>query len=224
MDIKETIKKMSLEEKCSLLSGLDFWQTNKLPQYDIKSMFLSDGPSGVRKQAAAADHLGLNQSLHATCFPSSGTIANSWNPEIAKEVGKKLGAEALFQNVNILLAPGMNIKRNPRCGRNFEYYSEDPYLAGKMASGFIRGVQENGISACVKHFACNNQESQRLVMDTIVDERTLREIYLTGFEIVVKEAKPLTLMTSYNLINGIYANENHHLLRDILRNDWDIKE
>ena len=216
----DLIAKLTLEEKCSILSGMDFWQTQNLPTIDLPSAFLSDGPSGLRKQAKEADHLGLNPSIPAVCMPSAATIANSWNPELAYLAGKTIGEEACEAEVSMLLGPGVNIKRNPRCGRNFEYYSEDPYLAGKMASGYIRGVQSNGISACIKHFAANNQEIRRMTSDSIVDERALREIYLTAFEIAVKESNPRAVMTSYNKLNGVYANENHHLLRDILRGEW----
>ena len=216
----ELIKKMTLEEKASLTSGKNFWETMNIPHLGIKSMFLSDGPHGIRKQAAAADHLGLNKSLPATCFPTSATIANSFNVELAEKVGKALGEEALALDVNVVLGPGLNIKRNPRCGRNFEYYSEDPYLAGKIAASYVKGIQSNGIASCIKHYACNNQEERRLTSNSVLDERTLREIYTTAFEIVIKEAKPLCVMSSYNLVNDVYANENIHLLKEILRNDF----
>ncbi|MEG6533380.1 glycoside hydrolase family 3 C-terminal domain-containing protein [Caldibacillus thermoamylovorans] len=220
MKYKDIIQEMTLEEKASLMSGKDFWQSQNIDRLGIPSMFLSDGPHGVRKQAAAADHLGLNESIPATCFPTAATVANSWNVELVENMGKYLGKEAVAQKVNVLLGPGINMKRNPLCGRNFEYYSEDPYLAGKMAAGLIRGIQLNGISACVKHFAVNNQEERRMVIDTIVDERTLREIYLTAFEIAVKEGKTKTVMSSYNMLNGTHTNENIHLMRDILRDEW----
>ena len=216
----ELIKKMTLEEKASLTSGKNFWETMNIPHLGIKSMFLSDGPHGIRKQAAAADHLGLNKSLPATCFPTSATIANSFNVELAEKVGKALGEEALALDVNVVLGPGLNIKRNPRCGRNFEYYSEDPYLAGKIAASYVKGIQSNGIASCIKHYACNNQEERRLTSNSVLDERTLREIYTTAFEIVIKEAKPLCVMSSYNLVNDVYANENIHLLKEILRDDF----
>ena len=220
MKYTEIIEKMTLEEKASLTSGKDFWQTEAVKRLNIPSIFLSDGPHGIRKQAAAADHLGLNASIPATCFPTAVTMANSWNLELGEEMGKALGEEARTQKVNILLGPGMNIKRDPRCGRNFEYFSEDPYLAGKMAAAYVRGIQSEGVSACIKHFACNNQETRRMVYDSIVDERALREIYLTGFEIAVKEGKPMSIMTSYNRLNGDYTNENYHLLKEILRDEW----
>ena len=222
MKYKELIDKLTLEEKVALTSGKDFWQTVGIDRDDVKipSIFLSDGPHGIRKQAAAADHLGLNPSIPSTCFPTAATMANSWNPELGEEMGKMLGEEAVDEKVNILLGPGTNLKRNPRCGRNFEYFSEDPLLAGKMASAYIRGIQSNGISACVKHFALNNQEERRMVIDTITDERTMRELYLTPFEIAVKEGKPLSIMSSYNMVNGTHVNENLHLMRDILRDEW----
>ena len=217
---QDIIDKLTLKEKASLISGKDFWQAQNIDRLGIKSAFLSDGPHGVRRQAAAADHLGLNASIPATCYPTAATMANSWDPALGEGLGQRLGQEAAVQKVNILLGPGLNIKRNPLCGRNFEYFSEDPYLAGKMAAGYVRGIQSNGISACIKHFACNNQEENRMTLDSVLDERTLREIYLTGFEIAVKEGHPKSVMSSYNLVNGTYANENKHLLVDILRKEW----
>lgn len=223
MKYKEIIDKMTLQQKAALMSGKDFWQSYDIPELGINSMFLADGPHGIRKQAAAADHLGLNASIPATCFPTAATMANTWNTELGEEMGKFLGEEAAAENVNVLLGPGMNIKRNPRCGRNFEYFSEDPYLAGKMAGSYVKGIQSNGVSACLKHFALNNQEERRMSMDTVVDERTMREIYLTAFEIAVKDAKPWTIMSSYNMVNGTHVNENFHLMRDILRDEWGYK-
>ena len=220
MKHKDIIDKMKLEEKAALLSGKGEWQTWDFERLGIPSMFCSDGPHGIRRQAGAGDHLGLNPSLPATCFPTAATVANSWNPELGEEIGKALGEEASVQGVNVVLGPGLNIKRSPLCGRNFEYFSEDPYLAGKMAAGYIRGIQSQGVYACPKHFAVNSQELRRMAMNAVVDERTLREIYLTGFEIAVKEGGAKAIMTSYNQVNGTYANENTHLLRDILRNEW----
>ena len=216
----DIIKTLDLEQKCALLSGETVFTTRALPGKGIPAITLSDGPNGVRKQAGAADHLGLNPSVPATCFPTSATVANSWDPALGQAVGRAMGEEAAAQGVSVLLGPGLNIKRSPLCGRNFEYFSEDPYLAGKMAAAYVRGIQENGIAACPKHFAANSQELRRMASDSILDERTLREIYLTGFEMVVKEAKPKTIMSAYNLVNGTYANENAHLLQDILRKDW----
>lgn len=220
MKYKELIDRMTLEEKASLMSGKDFWQSMDLPSYDIPKMFLADGPHGIRKQAAAADHLGLNASFPATSFPTAATMANSFDDSLGEEMARALGEEAVTQKVNVLLGPGTNMKRNPMCGRNFEYFSEDPYLAGKMAAAYIRGIQSNGISACVKHFAVNNQELNRMIIDAIVDERSLREIYLTAFEIAVKEGGTHSIMSSYNMVNGTFANENTHLLQDILRKEW----
>ncbi|MFC6333388.1 beta-glucosidase [Paenibacillus septentrionalis] len=220
MKYRDLIKHMTLEEKASLMSGKDFWQTQEIERLGVKSIFLADGPHGIRKQAAAADHLGLNPSIPATCFPTAATVANSWNVELGEKIGHYLGKEAVSQKLNVLLGPGINMKRDPLCGRNFEYFSEDPYLAGKLAAGYIKGIQEHGISACVKHFAANNQEERRMSIDTIVDERTLREIYLTAFEIAITESKPLTVMSSYNKVNGAYTNENLHLMQDILREEW----
>ena len=220
MDKQKIISEMSVRQKADLLTGKDFWQTKDYPELGVPSLFLSDGPHGIRKQAAAADHLGLNASVPATCFPTAATMANSWNEELGELMGEALGEEAASQNVNVLLGPGTNMKRNPRCGRNFEYFSEDPYLAGKMAASYIRGIQSKGTSACVKHFAANDQEERRMVTDSVIDERTLREIYLTAFEIAVKEGKTQTIMSSYNMINGAFADENQHLIRDILRGEW----
>ncbi|MFA9462963.1 MAG: glycoside hydrolase family 3 C-terminal domain-containing protein [Velocimicrobium sp.] len=216
----ELIGKMTLEEKASLLSGKDMWETKTIKRLSVPSVVLSDGPHGVRRQMGAGDHLGLNESLPATCFPTAATVANSWDEKLGEAVGACIGEEALVQNVGVLLGPGMNMKRSPLCGRNFEYFSEDPYLCGKMAASYVRGIQKNGISACPKHFAVNNQELRRMSSDSILDERTLREIYLTAFEIVVKEAKPRSIMSSYNQVNGVYASENEKLLQDILVDEW----
>ncbi len=220
MKYSDLIAKLNHRQKADLLTGKDFWTTLAIPEIGLPAASLSDGPSGVRKQAAASDHLGLNPSLNATCLPSAATVANSWNPEVAERAGTLLGKEAVSQGVNMLLGPGTNMKRNPLCGRNFEYYAEDPYLAGKMAAGCIRGIQKSGIYACVKHFAANNQEVRRMVSDSIIDERALREIYLTAFEIAIKEGGSKAIMSSYNKLNGTYTNENHHLLKEILRDEW----
>ena len=220
MKHEDIIGKLSLEEKCALLQGGTTFGSWGIERAGIPTIEFSDGPNGVRHQAGAADHLGLNGSEPATCFPTAVTVANSWDPELGERVGAAMGQEAASQGVDVLLGPGLCIKRNPLCGRNFEYFSEDPYLAGKMAAGYVRGIQSNGIAACPKHFAVNSQETRRQASDSILDERTLREIYLTAFEIVVREAQPKTIMSSYNLINGTYANENAHLLDDILRKEW----
>ena len=216
----EIIAKLNLEQKCALLSGAGTFTTRGCPKAGVPSITLSDGPNGVRKQAGAADHLGLNPSVPATCFPTAATVACSWDPALGEEIGRAMGEEAAAQEVAVLLGPGLNTKRSPLCGRNFEYFSEDPYLSGKMAAAYVRGIQSEGIAACPKHFAVNSQELRRMASDSVLDERTLRELYLTGFEIVVKEAAPKTIMSSYNLVNGTYANENAHLLQDILRRDW----
>ena len=220
MKQRKLVEKMTIEEKAAILSGKTVWQTREIDRLSIPSIFLSDGPHGIRKQAGAGDHLGLNASLNATCFPTAATIANSWNQDLGEEIGQALGEEAASMDVNILLGPGLNIKRSPLCGRNFEYFSEDPYLSGKMAASYIRGIQSKGVYACPKHLAVNSQELRRMAMDAVVDERTLREIYLTGFEIAVKEGHAKAIMSSYNQINGIYANEDKHLLTDILRKEW----
>lgn len=216
----DLLEKMTIEEKAAILSGKTVWETRNVDRLGIPSIFCSDGPHGIRKQAGEGDHLGLNESIPATCFPTAATIANSWDESLGEEIGKALGEEANVQNVNVLLGPGLNIKRSPLCGRNFEYFSEDPYLAGKMAASYVRGIQSQGVSACPKHFAVNSQELRRMATDSVVDERTLREIYLTGFEIAVKEGHAKAIMSSYNQVNGEYANENKHLLQDILRDDW----
>ena len=220
METQNIIKEITLEQKCALLSGAETFKTRALPQHGIPQIWLSDGPHGLRKQAGESDHLGLNPSAPATCFPTASAVANSWDTALGEKIGAALGEEAAAQEVSVLLGPGLNMKRNPLCGRSFEYFSEDPYLAGKLAAGYIRGIQSKGVAACPKHFAANSQETRRMASDSIVDERTLREIYLTGFEIAVKEGHPRSIMSAYNLINGEYANENKHLLVDILRKEW----
>ena len=214
------LEKLTLEEKCALLSGAETFKTRGMPKHGIPQIWLSDGPHGLRKQAGESDHLGLNPSVPATCFPTASAVANSWDAALGEEIGAALGEEAAAQEVSVLLGPGLNMKRNPLCGRSFEYFSEDPYLTGKLAAGYIRGIQSKGVAACPKHFAVNSQETRRMASDSVVDERTLREIYLTGFEIAVKEGHPRSIMSSYNLVNGTYANENKHLLMDILRGEW----
>lgn len=220
MKVESYIEKMSLEEKAAMLQGWTTWTTFENPRLQIPAIFLSDGPHGLRKQAGAGDHLGLNESVPSTCFPTAAGMANTWDEALGEELGRALGKEAAANDVNVVLGPGLNIKRSPLCGRNFEYFSEDPYLAGKMAAAYIRGIQENGVVACPKHFAVNSQEMRRMAMDSVVDERTLREIYLTGFEIAVKEGNAKAIMSSYNRVNGTYANENSHLLTEILRDEW----
>ena len=211
---------MTNEEKASLLSGGDVWNTRKVKRLGIPSISMADGPTGIRKQAVSSDHLGLHPSIPSTCFPTAATVANSWDVELAKELGNYLGGEAASLGVDVVLGPGLNIKRSPLCGRNFEYFSEDPYLSGKLAASYCKGLNTAGVTGCVKHFVANEQELRRMSNDSVVDMRALREIYLTGFEIAVKEGKPLSLMTAYNKVNGTYANENKFLLQDILRDEW----
>ena len=220
-EMSETcIGRLGLLEKAALLSGGGAWKSRALPRRGLPALFFSDGPHGLRKQEGVGDHLGLNASLPATCFPTAATVANSWDTALAEEVGEALGSEARSQGVDILLGPGLNIKRSPLCGRNFEYFSEDPYLSGKLAAAYVRGIQRGGALACVKHYAVNSQEFRRMILNAEVDERALREIYLTGFEIAVKEGKPGALMTSYNQVNGLQSNENPQLMLDILRKEW----
>lgn len=219
-DLAGDIASLSLLEKAALLSGENIWQTRAIPRLGLRSIFLSDGPHGLRKQIGPSDHLGLNGSQPSTCFPTAATIANAWDPSLGERIGAALGREASHIGVDVVLGPGLNIKRSPLGGRNFEYFSEDPYLAGKVAAAYVRGIQSTGVSACPKHFAVNSQETLRMVSNSVVDEATLREIYLTAFEIVVRESNPLTIMTSYNLLCGTYTNESAHLLQEILRDEW----
>ena len=219
MNVQELISKLTLEEKAALLQGKTVWTTWDIPRLGLPSMTMADGPHGLRR-AKSDKQLTIKTSIPATCFPTAAAMANSWDEELAEEMGKALGLEAAALGVHVLLGPGLNIKRSPLCGRNFEYYSEDPYLAGKMAAAGIRGIQSQGVAACAKHFAVNSQELKRMSVDSVVDERTLREIYLTGFEIAVKEGTPKAIMSSYNPVNGTYANENPLLLQQILRREW----
>jgi len=220
MKYAEIIKKMSLTEKASLMSGANYWNTEKIDRLSVPSIMMTDGPHGLRKQGGKADHLGLHKSLPATCFPTAATLANSWDKELIREIGEKLGKEAASENVNVLLGPGLNIKRNPLCGRNFEYFSEDPYLSGVLATEMVKGIESNGVGACPKHFAVNSQEHMRMTVDEVVDERSLRELYLEGFRRVIEETKPKTIMTSYNKLNGTYTNEHPELLTEILYDEW----
>lgn len=218
---ESVIRQMTLEEKALMMSGKNTWQSVDYPQYGIPSLMMSDGPHGMRTQNPdAGDHLGIGSSMPATCFPTAAAVANSWDESLGEELGKALAQEAAAMGVHVILGPGLNVKRSPLCGRNFEYFSEDPYLAGKMAAAYVRGIQSMGVAACPKHFAVNSQELRRMTSNSVLDERTLREIYLTGFEIAVKEGKPAAIMSSYNEINGVYANENKYLLQDILREEW----
>lgn len=219
-DIKAIVSQLTLEEKASLCSGFDFWHTKGIERLGIPSLLVTDGPHGLRKQLEGADHLGLFNSVPATCFPSAVGLASTWNKELIQKVGIALGEECQAENVAVLLGPGANIKRSPLCGRNFEYFSEDPYLSSEMAANHIKGVQSQGVGTSLKHFAANNQEHRRMSTDAIVDERTLREIYLASFEDAVKQAQPWTVMAAYNKVNGKYASENDYLLNDILKDEW----
>lgn len=221
MKYKNIINKMTLEEKASLCVGKDYWNSENIERLDIPSIKMSDGPHGLRVQKENGDNLGVNKSEVAICFPSSATIANSWDKNVAYKFGKTLGEEAKSENVNIVLGPGVNIKRSPLGGRNFEYFSEDPYLTGIMATQYVKGLQSNNVGACVKHFAVNNQENRRRTVNVVVDERTLREIYLKAFEMIVKEANPWSVMSAYNKLNGKYCTENEVLL-NILKKEWNF--
>ena len=220
MDIETILQQMTLEDKIALCSGENFWETKKYEQYGIPSLFMCDGPHGLRKQENAADMLGVNESRKATCFPAEVTTAGSWDPELLTAIGSAIGQEAREQGVGLVLGPGVNLKRNPLCGRNFEYFSEDPYLAGKLAAGFIRGAEAQGIGTSLKHFAANSQELSRFTSDSVLDERTLRELYMTAFEIAVKECHPSTLMCAYPKLNDVHCSDSKALLTDILRTEW----
>ena len=220
MNIEKILQQMTLEDKIALCSGANFWKTKKYEKYGIPSLFMCDGPHGLRKQEDAADMLGLNNSRPATCFPAEVTTAGSWDPDLLSEIGAAIGEEARDQGVGLVLGPGANLKRNPLCGRNFEYFSEDPYLAGKLAAGFIRGVEAQGVGTSLKHFAANSQEHRRFTSNSILDDRTLRELYLTAFEIAVKEGKPSTVMCAYPKLNGVHCSDSKILLTDILRAEW----
>lgn len=220
MDVETILQAMTLEDKIALCSGADFWTTKAFEKYGIPALFMCDGPHGLRRQEKDADMLGVNDSRPATCFPPAVTMAGSWDPELLEEIGAAIGREANEQGVGLVLGPGANLKRNPLCGRNFEYYSEDPYLAGKLAAGFIRGVEGQGVGACLKHFAANSQEKSRFTSDSVMDERTLREMYLPAFEIAVREGKPAAVMCAYPRLNGIHCSDNRQLLTDILREAW----
>lgn len=214
---------MTLEEKIAFCSGASFWETKAFPRHGIPSLFMCDGPHGLRKQTSSNDHLGpigLNANITATCFPTASAASASWDTELLQEMGEAIAIEALREKVNIVLGPGVNMKRNPLCGRNFEYYSEDPFLSGKLAAAWIKGVQSKGVGVSLKHFAANNQESKRMSSDSLVDERTLLEYYLPAFEIAVKESEPTTVMCAYNKLNGVYCSDNKKLLTDILRDEW----
>ena len=218
--IRSLVKKLTLEEKVSLCSGSDFWHTEEIKRLDIPSVMMSDGPNGVRKQDPDADVRATNANIKAVCFPAGVNLAASFDTDVVQRVGEAIGEECRSEGIATILAPGNNIKRSPLCGRNFEYYSEDPYLSGKTAAAYINGVQSKGVGTSLKHFCANNQEYRRNCYDSRIDERTLREIYLKSFEIAVKESKPWTVMCAYNLVNGIQMSENKRLLTDILRDEW----
>ncbi|AWB86056.1 glycoside hydrolase family 3 C-terminal domain-containing protein [Mycetocola zhujimingii] len=216
----DDLSDLTLEEKASLTSGADFWRTKAVDRAGVPSVMLTDGPHGLRKQAGDTDHLGLAASVPATCFPPAVGLGASWDVDAAERVGEALGVESAIEDVAVLLGPGINIKRSPLCGRNFEYFSEDPIVSGVMASALVRGIQSQGVGASLKHFAANNQETDRLRVSSDVDPRPLREIYLRGFERVVREAQPWTVMCSYNRINGVYTSEDPWLLTTVLRDEW----
>ncbi len=214
------INSMTTKQRTEILSGANFWQTKPIDELDIPSIFLTDGPHGVRKQKENLDVGMLNNSFESTAFPTLSCVVSSWDEELINRMGEAIGKEANEENVDVLLGPGLNIKRMPTCGRNFEYLSEDPYLSGKMAASYVRGVQSTGVSACLKHFVCSNMEQDRMIQDVLVDERALREIYLKGFEIAIKEASPVAVMSAYNKLNGHYCSEHSELLTSILRREW----
>lgn len=220
MDIKELISKMTLEEKAGLCSGLDFWHTKPVERLGVPSVMVSDGPHGLRKQDTAGDHLGINDSIKAVCMPAACATAASFDRELIAHMGEAIGDSCQHEELAVVLGPAVNIKRSPLCGRNFEYFSEDPYLAGEMSASYINGVQSRNVGTSIKHFAANNQEHRRMSSSSNVDERTLREIYFPAFEISVKKAQPWTVMCSYNRLNGTYASEHPWLLTDVLRGEW----
>lgn len=219
-EVKEILSKLTLEEKAGLCSGSDFWHLKSVERLGLSKIMVTDGPHGLRKQYGASDHVGLQNSVPATCFPTAVTTASSWNPKLMYEMGEALGEECIQENVSVILGPGANIKRSPLCGRNFEYISEDPFHTGTMAASLINGVQSKGIGTSLKHFALNNQEERRMTIDAVADERAKREIYLAGFEKAVKEAQPWTVMCSYNKVDGTYLSDNKKLLTDILKEEW----
>lgn len=219
--IETLLKELTLEEKASLCSGKDFWNTKAVERLGLPSWTMTDGPHGLRKQIGGG--VGLTNSVPATCFPSGVGLASTWNRDLVEEVGRALGRESKASQVGVILGPAVNIKRSPLCGRNFEYFSEDPFVAGEIAKHHIRGVQSEGVGTSLKHFAVNNQEKLRMTIDARVDERTLREIYLPAFETAVVGAQPWTVMCSYNRINGTYAAENHWLLTEVLKKEWGHK-
>jgi beta-glucosidase len=220
MNTKEILDQLTLEEKAALCSGRDFWKTKAIKRLGIGSVMMCDGPHGLRKQEGEGDHLGINESIPTVCYPSASALASSFDRDVMKKLGQALGRECQAEHVGMLLGPGMNIKRSPLCGRNFEYFSEDPLVAGEMGAAYIEALQAEGVAACVKHFACNNQESMRMTGNSLVDERTLHEIYLPAFENAVKKGRTRSIMAAYNAVNGTFCSENKTLLKDILRDEW----
>ncbi len=220
MNVQDILKQMTLEEKAAFCSGHDFWHTKAIEHLGVPSVMMCDGPHGLRKQEGEGDHLGINKSIETVCYPTAAALAASFDRDVMRQLGEALGKECQAENVAMLLGPGLNIKRSPLCGRNFEYFSEDPCLAGEMGAAYVQALQSEGIAACAKHFACNDQETLRMSGSSNLDERTLREIYLPAFEAVVKKGKTRSLMCAYNAINGIFCSENNMLLTDILRDEW----
>ena len=220
MNAREVLKQMTLEEKAAFVSGRDFWHTKALERLGIPSVMMCDGPHGLRKQEGEGDHLGINKSIETVCYPTAAALASSFDRDVMRRLGEALGQECRAENVAMLLGPGLNIKRSPLCGRNFEYFSEDPYLAGEMGAAYVQALQSKGVAACAKHFACNNQETRRMSGSSNLDERTLHEIYLPAFEAVVKKGRTRSLMCAYNAVNGEFCAENKMLLTDILREKW----
>lgn len=216
----DVLASLPLEQKVKILSGRGFWHIERVAELELEPIMVADGPHGLRQQELSDDHLGIAASVPSTCFPTAATLGATWDEALLAEVGEAIGDEARWQGVAVVLGPGLNLKRHPAGGRNFEYYSEDPFLSGKLSAALVRGIQSKGIGACLKHYAVNNQESHRLVVDVVVDERTLRELYLTGFEIAVRESAPWTVMCAYNLVNGVYCSEHTELLTGILRDEW----
>lgn len=220
MNVQEILKQMTLEEKAAFCSGRDFWHTKAIERLGVPEVMMCDGPHGLRKQEGEGDHLGINKSIETVCYPTAAALASSFDRDVMRQLGEALGQECQTENVAMLLGPGLNIKRSPLCGRNFEYFSEDPYLAGEMGAAYVQALQSKGVAACAKHFACNDQETLRMSGSSNLDERTLREIYLPAFEAVVKKGKTRSLMCAYNAINGTFCSENKMLLTDILRDEW----
>ena len=223
MDIKALVSQMTLEEKAGLCSGLDFWHTKPVERLGVPSVMVSDGPHGLRKQDEKADHLGVNDSIKAVCMPAACATASSFDRDLMGRMGQAIGDSCQHEKLGVVLGPAVNIKRSPLCGRNFEYFSEDPYLAGEMSAAYINGVQSKNVGTSIKHFAANSQEHRRMSSSSNADERTLREIYFPAFEISVRKAQPWTVMCSYNRVNGVYASENPWLLTDVLRGEWGFK-